>query len=145
MRSLTWGGVYLSCRCRKTCWLGLRQMGISQRGIFLYLIFYSFMCRTISILIRLNWAKALWKWWKCDFMWYFYECLWSYQLNSTWKLNDFTSAPCFHSVWSLWGHATWSRAVMAAEPHWQARLQWLKVNSQWGVSIPGQVRLKPAM
>lgn len=34
MRSQRCGGVYWSCRCRKSCWLGPRQMGISHGSHF---------------------------------------------------------------------------------------------------------------
>lgn len=65
-------------------------------------------------------------------------------LYPTWIQSVFHSL-CFLSVWPPRGHATQSRellanrsggfkrvsVVMAAEPRWQARLQWLKVNSHW--------------
>lgn len=117
----------------------------SPRGaIFLYRVFYCFMCQTISILIRLNWAKAFVEMIKT---WFYLVLFWITVIisswNPAWKHSGFPPSPCFLSIWPLRGHATWSRellanrsdgfkcvsVVMAAEPHWQARLQWLKVNS----------------
>lgn len=111
-----------------------------------YLIFYCFMYQTISILIRLKWAKAFVKiiktwFWSCSFL---NSCDYV-QLKTEPERRDFTRSLCFYAILPLQGHATWSRellanrsdgfkcvgVVMAAEPYWQARLHWLKVNGQW--------------
>lgn len=152
-------GFFSSCRCRKTCWLGLRQMGISLRSHFplsYLLLFYVSNNKHANYfeLSRIICGK-LWK------IVNFYLVL----LYPTWIQSDFRSL-CFLPAWPPWGHATRSRellanrsggfkrvsVVMAAELCWQARLQWLKVNNHWTrvtplkeESILGQVRLKPMM